>query len=182
MNELLKEHGYLDGSPGAYGLTEKGQQYAKEQHHSRGTGGYAQYNRNWETRTWSEEAAAALRADLEANPGGFCAGEPSTEAEAAFEDDPEVDCGGIEDDDSQVSWKTLAVGGAVAGAILIAPHVKPFWDSRVKPAARKPRGRLTKREAVEPSQSWSSSKRATEGGMPHFSYSVPGAVTARPRA
>jgi hypothetical protein len=48
MNELLREHGYLYGNPGAYGLTEKGQQFADEQYHSRGTGGYAHYNRSWE--------------------------------------------------------------------------------------------------------------------------------------
>ena len=29
MNALLKQQGYLDGEPGAYGLTEKGKQYGR---------------------------------------------------------------------------------------------------------------------------------------------------------
>lgn len=41
-----------------------------EKYHSRGTGGYAQYDRSWETRTWNDETVAALKADMEANPGG----------------------------------------------------------------------------------------------------------------
>ncbi|THA56779.1 hypothetical protein E6P78_31690 [Streptomyces sp. A0958] len=154
MNALLKQYGYLDGNPGAYGITEKGQQYAKEQYHSRGTGGYAQYNRNWESRTWSEDTVAALRADMEANPGGFDDGESPAKEEAIFEPEPIVDDSGSGgDDDPQLSWKELAIGGAVVGAILIAPHVKPFWDNKVKPVAKKLRDRLAKQEAIEPTES-----------------------------
>ncbi|MFF2537930.1 hypothetical protein [Streptomyces cyaneofuscatus] len=57
------------------------------------------------------------------------------------------------DDGPQLSWKELAIGGAVMGAILIAPHAKPFWDNKVKPAAKKLRDRLVKQEAVEPAES-----------------------------
>ena len=39
MNFLLKEEGFLDGGPGTWTITEKGKQYADEQHHRRGTGG-----------------------------------------------------------------------------------------------------------------------------------------------
>lgn len=154
MNVLLKEHGYLDGNPGAYGLTEKGQQYAKEQYHSRGTGGYAQYNRSWGTVTWSDETAAALKADMEANPGGFDAGDSPAEEEDAFGNEPFVDCSGSgDDDDPQPSWKGLAIGGAVVGALLIVPHVKPFWNNKVKPAAKKLRDGLAKQESVESTDS-----------------------------
>jgi hypothetical protein len=75
MNELLKDHGYLYGTPGAYGLTEKGQQYAEEEYHSRGTGGYAHYNRSWETRTWSDGTTVALKAEMEASREGFGTGD-----------------------------------------------------------------------------------------------------------
>lgn len=54
MNALLKEHGYLDGQPGAYELTEKGSRYARERYEHRGVGGYAHYNRDWTTRSWNE--------------------------------------------------------------------------------------------------------------------------------
>jgi hypothetical protein len=154
MNGLLKEHGYLDGKPGAYGLTEKGQQYAEEQYHSRGTGGYAQYNRSWETRTWSDETEAALRADMEANPGGLDIGDlPITERNALGCESFDYSAGSGDDNSLQLSWKELAIGGAVVGALFIAPHAKPFWDSRVKPAAKKLRDRLTKQESVDSNDS-----------------------------
>ena len=53
MNFLLKEEGILDGGPGMWTVREKGKQYADEQDHHRGTGGYSWYNRDWETRTWN---------------------------------------------------------------------------------------------------------------------------------
>lgn len=150
MNELLKKHGYLYGNPGAYGLTEKGQQYAEEQYHSRGTGGYAHYNRSWETRTWSDETAAALKADMEANPKGLDAEYLPTEEKEDFEDEPFMDYGGSGDDDGpRPSWKQLAIGGAVVGVLLISPYAKPFWNNKVKPAAKKLRARLAKQESVE---------------------------------
>ncbi|MET8816315.1 hypothetical protein ABZW47_30480 [Streptomyces sp. NPDC004549] len=157
MNELLKDHGYLYGNPGAYGLTEKGQQYAEEQYHSRGTGGYAQYNKSWETRTWSDETAAALRADMEANPGGIGAEDALTQEEDAPGNEPYVDPDDSGDDDSPPSWQTLAVAGAVVGALLVAPHVKPFWNNKVKPAAKKLRDGWAKqgsaRESAESADS-----------------------------
>jgi hypothetical protein len=54
MNFVLKEEGYLDGEPGNYFITEKGEKYAEEQDYHRGTGGYAHYNRYWTTRTWDD--------------------------------------------------------------------------------------------------------------------------------
>ncbi|GFE12732.1 hypothetical protein Sgleb_07790 [Streptomyces glebosus] len=154
MNALLKEHGYLYGNPGAYGLTEKGQQYAEEQYHSRGTGGYAQYNPSWETRTWSDETAAAIRADMQVNPGGFGVGSSSTKEEEHYRCEPFVDCNGSGDDeDPAPSWKELAIGGAVVGALLIAPHAKPLWNNKVKPAAKRLRDRFAKQEPVESTDS-----------------------------
>ncbi|OEJ43096.1 hypothetical protein AR457_02245 [Streptomyces agglomeratus] len=156
MNELLKDHGYLYGNPGAYGLTEKGQQYAEEQYHSRGTGGYAQYNRSWETRTWNDETAAALKADMEANPEGFGAGNSPTEEDDDLGYEPFLDGSGSgsgDDDDPQPSWKGLAIGGVIVGALLVAPHVKPFWNNKVKPAVKKLRDGLAKQESDESTDS-----------------------------
>ncbi|MER6346780.1 hypothetical protein ACWC10_36710 [Streptomyces sp. NPDC001595] len=158
MNELLKDHGYLYGSPGAYGLTEKGQRYGEETYHSRGTGGYAQYNPSWETRTWSDETAAALRADMEAGHGGVDAGISPAEEEGTAEGtspyEPFADPGGSgDDDDSQPGWKVLAIGGVVVGALLVAPHVKPFWNDKVRPAAKRLRSGLTKQEPAESTDS-----------------------------
>lgn len=52
MNLALKAHGYLEGEPGMYRVTEKGLPFATETFESRGTGGYTQYNPNWDARTW----------------------------------------------------------------------------------------------------------------------------------
>lgn len=154
MNELLKLHGYLYGNPGAYGLTEKGQQYAEEKYHSRGTGGYAQYNPSWETRTWSDETVAALKADMEANPGGFDAGDSPTEEEETSPYEPLSDYSSSGHDDvSRPSQKGLVIGGAVVAALLIAPHVKPFWNNKVKPAAKKLRAGLTKQDSAKSAES-----------------------------
>lgn len=150
MNELLKDYDYLYGNPGAYGLTEKGQQYAEEQYHSRGTGGYAHYNPSWETRTWNDETAAALKADMEANPGGCDAKDSPAGDKEAFEDSSGSD---NDDDGPQPSWTELAIGGAMVGALLIAPHVKPFWNNKVKPAAKKLRDRFAKQESVQSTDS-----------------------------
>jgi hypothetical protein len=148
QNALLKEHGYLDGEPGAYGLTEKGKKYAEEQYHDNGYGGYAY--RGWETRTWNDETAAALKADMEANPGGSVAEEALPEDADVQEYEPLVDYSGSDhDDEPQLGWKAYAIGGAVVSGILLAPHVKPFWNNKVKPAAKKVRNKFSKRESVE---------------------------------
>jgi hypothetical protein len=178
MNALLKQHGYLDGTPGAYGLTEKGQQYAQEQYHSRGTGGYAHYNRSWETRTWNDETTAALKADMQASPRGVDNGDspyvplpvhtsPDATDENAADQEPVVPvvvCGCSGDDDPPPSWAELAVVGAVVGALCLAPHIKPFWNNTVKPATKKLRNRLTKQQPVESTDSFHSASTNTAPG------------------
>jgi hypothetical protein len=164
VNSLLKEHGYLYGEPGAYGLTEKGGQYAQEQDHHRGTGGYAHYNRDWTTRTWNDETAASLAADIEA-----ARSQPSHEVMGEQDDgDILADYGddlSLEADRDDTKAKLLYIG-AVFGAVYVAPRLRPFWERRVRPAARRLRDKLSRPEsestlssglpereaAVEPSQ------------------------------
>lgn len=52
MNFLLKEEGFLDGSPNDYYLTEKGKKYALEKYDGNGYGGYAA--RSWSWLEWDE--------------------------------------------------------------------------------------------------------------------------------
>lgn len=135
MNELLLRHGYLYGSPGAYGLTEKGQRFGEEQDHHRGTGGYSHYNRYWETRTWSDETAAALKADMEANPGGaHPPGEPVADKDQEASSSELEDYVHYADEDPPISWLGLA---GIAGVLVLAPHVKPVWERRIRPAVGK---------------------------------------------
>ena len=155
MNRLLKEHGYLYGEPGAYGLTEKGKIYAEEQYHSRGTGGYAHYNRNWETWTWNEETAAALAADM---AHSFSA--PVSEAFSSEEDDDTLD-----DEEDFLSYRPRAdkrpeiepkfflIAGVVLGGLIVAPYVKPWWNNTVRPAAKKMRDSVKGRKEAESGES-----------------------------
>lgn len=150
MNGLLKEHGFLDGEPGAYGMTEKGARYAEEQFHSRGTGGYAHYNRHWETRTWNDETAEALRADIDARPVPH----PGVQANDADDlgDDLEDDSSeyySSDDDEPSPTWTDLAVAVAIVGVILLAPLAKPLWTNHLKPAATRARQRLARRQQSE---------------------------------
>lgn len=152
MNKLLKEHGYLYGNPGAYGLTEKGQQFGDEQYHSRGTGGYAHYNPSWETRTWNDETPAALKADMEAadteaDPGGIRADVDDAPADEA--DDFEYEFYEDDDDSAPVGWGEIAIAWGVVGAALLAPHVKPIWTNKVKPATKKLREKFTQQGSAE---------------------------------
>lgn len=161
MNELLKEHGYLYGEPGAYGLTEKGEQYAQEQHHSRGTGGYAHYNRSWETRTWNDDTAAALRADMAARS------EPvEGPAPVAVDTTPDevLDSGfppaypvfDVEEDDGEAegppTWPELAITAAVVAAPLVVPHLRPIWDNKVRPATVRLRDKISRKRKAPPAE------------------------------
>lgn len=68
MNKLLAQYGYLEGAPGLWRLTEKGDEYAHEKHEHRGTGGSAQYNRDWTVTTYDDSIIDALRSDIATNP------------------------------------------------------------------------------------------------------------------
>jgi hypothetical protein len=147
MNFLLKEEGFLDGRPGMYTLTEKGKQYADEQHHRRGTGGYAWYNREFDTTTWDpsitdefditnerkqqlQEAARAARqqkADLR-------------RAQAAEFESANVDY--AEPNASGPDPLAVAVGLALAAVSIygikkVAPHLKTLWTDKAAPSLKK---------------------------------------------
>lgn len=151
MNALLKEHGYLAGEPGAYGLTEKGMQFGHEEDHHRGPGGHSWYNRDWTTRTWDEEVLDALAADMSnaaPAPNVVAVDEPVADLDNDFDHsdaDPERD---YQQDIGRV-WVWVGVGVAVmvAGAVA-APHAKRLWR------------RVTKRESDAPEESCASEESA----------------------
>lgn len=155
MNKLLKEHGYLDGEPNAYGLTEKGKQHGAEQYHSRGTGGYPWYNRSWETRTWDESVSSALAADMVANASSPKPEESTVEDDStAFEDDLSFDAHDINTGkNSDVDRAAaLILAGVVVGGLLAATYVKREWRTKIKPAAKRLRDKVRKEsEAPTPS-------------------------------
>jgi len=163
MNQLLKDQGFLDGDPGAYFLTEKGAEFAKEIDFHRGTGGYAQYNRYWTERTWDEsikdvldtsyesrraarDAVAEARrlrwdqikADRAASDAAFRASRPDL-FPVESSNNPQLPSM-IQNQPSN-GWATA---GKVAGGIGVAalagygiykaaPHIKKWWCEKVIP-------------------------------------------------
>ena len=167
MNELLKQHGYLEGSPGAYGLSEKGKQFGQEEDHHRGVGGYDHYNRYWTTRTWDESVLDGLANDI-ANqstahePGAGSAGEDvpaeqdagSTDEISSEEDfAAPIGLGFESDSDDRDLQKIYAWVGAamVAFAVgrAVAPHAKRWWDNTAAPRTKKVWHKITNREPAD---------------------------------
>lgn len=143
MNLLFKKYGYLYGEPGAYGLTEKGMKYAQEHYHDNGYGGYAA--RSWETRTWSDDVVAALRADMSAYPEGLPI--PVVEPQTSDHDEvplytsyvtsntgarPRLDGNGA-----------LVSGGVLFGAYLARRYGPQLWKNVIKPSAARLRARFS---------------------------------------
>jgi|SRR5699024_2223153 len=140
MNQLLKKYGYIEGAPGAYGLTEKGSRFGKTYTRNNGHGGWA--FRQWEETFWSDETAEALRADIEQYPEGI---EGSTDEISDCSSAPE--CGGVsgyadyvdvdsEDVERERRLK-IVLSAAALGFLFTAPLVKPFYTNKIKPTARK---------------------------------------------
>lgn len=148
MNFLLKLEGFLEGEPGAYRLTPKGARYASEQDHHRGTGGYSQYNRYWETRTWDPRVTAEVnlsddrkRQIREAAQEARRLKQAAAAVEAVA---PQADAGkGAKSNGSGVDPLTVAVGVALAavsvyGIKKVAPHLKALWTERGGPRSTEP--------------------------------------------
>lgn len=153
MNALLKEHGYLYGEPGAYGLTDKGEQFGADHYHENGYGGYA--HRNWETRTWNDHLAGALRADMEAaqpEPAELPAADmPPGVREVDEPDDSDYVVTYDNNGDAlpDVQTKHLVAGLAVLGAgVLIWRYGPPLWNNHIKPKSKKAWDKLSKRGPV----------------------------------
>jgi hypothetical protein len=147
MNALLKKHGYLYGEAGAYGLTEKGKQFGEQHHHDNGYGGYAY--RSWETTTWDDNLARALRADVKTNPEGVLA-ERSVQELPGMEVAEGGECNSGYGASSESECYDLgAKEVAVVAGVLAVGYVgfrfgPPLWRNQIKPAAQKLRSKFGK--------------------------------------
>ena len=147
MNLLLKEEGFLEGEAGAYRVTEKGKQYADEEHHHRGPGGYSWYNRDWETRTWApgitDELDISDERKRQIRDAAAAARRLKAAARAAEAAESEGDTS--DDGESDVSGPGLfivAAGVALAtvsicGIKKAAPHPKALWNDKAAPSFKK---------------------------------------------
>lgn len=154
MNALLKQEGFLDGGPGAYSVTERGEPYADEQFNYRGTGGSIQYNPTWTTTTWDDSIMSELDVtdDTKQQIRQQVAGARRAARKPVVEDEIEP-----QSDDSSNSRgfdarPLLVVGGVIAagfGIYKAAPHIKRFINEKVAPRLKQKQAEAPTPEAVE---------------------------------
>lgn len=68
MNVLLKDHGFIEGDPGAWRPTELGRMFAQAHDFDNGYGGFA--HRSWGWISWDPKLVDVLKASVQANPEG----------------------------------------------------------------------------------------------------------------
>ncbi len=165
MNFVLKEGGYLVGEPGNYFVTEKGEKYAEEQDHHRGTGGYAHYNRYWTTRTWDDGIADELDITAERKREIREAISLAKQKLNKPEDNNLADdynsygngneYVGVADDNDNKDALFAAVGALLLaasayGVYKAAPHIKRWWNDKAVPGLKKMKIKVTgKAEKIE---------------------------------
>ncbi len=152
MNQLLKREGYLEGDPGAYSLTPKGEEFAEEDYFHRGPGGYSWYNREWTTTSWDESILdnldlstrnlqAAKDAAAEARRSAAAAREALKNDYSSDDITNATEDTDIISDNSDDLLKDVAItigagiliGATVYGVKKAAPHVKHWWETKAKP-------------------------------------------------
>lgn len=146
MNQLLKREGFLEGEPGAYSLTPKGEEFAEQHDFHRGPGGYSWYNRDWTTTTWDESvldnmnlSTKNLQAAIDAAAEARRAAKEAREAAMESSDDEEENSLADNNDNDTLEKAAIAAGVVliVAGTAYVikkaAPHVKRWWVVKAKP-------------------------------------------------
>jgi hypothetical protein len=168
MNILLKEEGFLEGSPNAYRVTPKGEPFASERIEGRGTGGYLHMNPSWGVRTWDpaiedqlnitperkrvlREAAAEQRRQI--------AHDRAAKADAVETPRPATNGSGADETNIDVV-KAIVVIGALAAAAWgtwkAAPHLKRLWRERARPGIDRRRDRARRGRGSDPEADGSS--------------------------
>jgi ribosomal protein S27AE len=153
MNYILKEEGYLSGRAGEYTVTDKGAPFAEEKDFHRGTGGYAQYNRYWTTRTWDEsiedelnvtldmieEARNAVNEERRQRRNDINAARAEVDGdflERYDQNDENVTSDDSYNHDSNLSGAGLIIGGLLVlgyGVYKLVPHVVKWWKNSASP-------------------------------------------------
>lgn len=72
VNKKLADEGYLEGEPGAWGLTEKGRDHGEYRHESNGHGGSAE--RSWGYPLWGDSVAQDLTGKKFPGVNWYCDG------------------------------------------------------------------------------------------------------------
>lgn len=148
MNALLTEHGYLQGAPGNYSVTDKGRPCAHEVDEERGNSRSMSYYTSWSTRSWDEEILKEL-ADMPPVQQGSDTGPPATaetgsrdtsaDADDAFDElgnyRPLTD---FDDEDDQAPTPPVWLAAALIVSVRVAnsPRVREWVQDTVHPAAQ----------------------------------------------
>ena len=144
MNLLLRDHGFIEGRPGARLPPEMGMQFADSADFDNGYGGYA--HRTWGWLLWPDEAVDALKASIEAHPDGIAPPVPAAPSmpAPAVSHGPDAAARPGRPTLTRNQWAAAAVLG-VALAVSAAPAVSRAWKEKVKPAASRLRTRIAQR-------------------------------------
>lgn len=175
INLLLKDQGFTYGSPGAYGVTQKGAPFGIQEYHQRGNGGYAYMNPSWEQTYWDDsirevlevtpERLAKVSADISANRLARSAARKAAQADAdaAFlasqASDAAQSTSTTIDPRKLLIWVGLALltVGVGYGIYNLSPVIKRKWDDSAVPSLSKLKERIAGRtsetdEDADPSQ------------------------------
>lgn len=171
MNFVLKEEGFLDGEPGNYTVTEKGETYAIEEDHHRGTGGYSWYNRYWTTRTWDDEIKNEMDITNDRKREIRQAiSEAKQKLKESEDEDVAIECDSNNDETTETNSNNdvlvLAVGALILaastyGIYKAAPYVKRWWDDKAAPRLKKLKNKITGKADEAEEESDSNGKSAT---------------------
>lgn len=150
MNFLLKSHGLLEGGPGKWGVTERGNEYAQEEHVQRGTGGYPRFNPSWDMRTWDSSVLDVLDLSADQKQQARDAARAARQAAAALRS-AQVAASDLDSsdsdttDESEIDLRPVVAIVAVAVltfiAVRSAPHVRALWVERGAPGLKRLRER-----------------------------------------
>ena len=151
MNILLRNEGYLEGEPGNWKLTEKGQGHAAQQHWDVSSSMHEGYV----TTRWGDEVLEELgevgperkqQIDDEISARRAELRRQRQEQQAVLEDESDEDSdepvyGYSDDEDAEIDGKTAGIiVAAIAGGILFAkgakwvkPRVEKWWNETAQP-------------------------------------------------
>lgn len=145
VNKLLKEHGFMEGDPGAYRPTALGEQFAQSVDFDNGYGGFA--HRQWGWLSWSDGLVDALKASMEENPHGVIA----TAAPEAVAGNVNLSPTALRSESGaggrllQNGWIAVVV---LAGIGASSPAARRAWHEKVKPTASRVRARIVERKSA----------------------------------
>ena len=151
VNFILKESGFLEGEPGNYTITERGAEYAEEQDHHRGVGGYSWYNKSWTTRTWNEEILDELDITndrkMEIRQAITIAGAKTTMPEDCLPQEYgdcyyQLDTEEVDDEALVAAIGALLLMVSAYGVYKAAPRIKQWWRNKAVPNLKNMKNRI----------------------------------------